>query len=78
MNMKDWPVRIPNEYRQGDFAAIPGCPWVYWITPGVRNLFLSLPNLGTISKPCVGINTNKNVRRPSGANISMHRRIIAA
>jgi hypothetical protein len=50
------------EYRQGDVAAISGNPWVYWITPGVRNLFLSLPNLETISKPCVGINTNENLR----------------
>ena len=54
----------PNlyEYRQGDFAAIPGSPWVYWITPSIRNIFSSLPNLESIAKPCVGINTNDNFR----------------
>jgi N-6 DNA Methylase len=30
------------EYRQGDFAAIPGSPWVYWITPSLRHLFRTL------------------------------------
>ncbi len=51
-----------HSYRQGDFAAILGSPWVYWITPTLRQLFLELPKLGDIAKPCVGINTNDNVR----------------
>ncbi len=50
------------EYRQGDFAAIPGSPWVYWITPGLRRLFLSLRSLESLGKPGVGQNTGDNER----------------
>ncbi len=50
------------EYRQGDFAAIPRSPWVYWIRPGLRELFRVNPNLQSLSKPCTGINTNGNER----------------
>jgi hypothetical protein len=39
------------EYRQGDFAAIPGSPWVYWITPGLRRTFQKLPKLSEIAQP---------------------------
>jgi hypothetical protein len=35
-------------YRQGDFAAIPGSPWVYWITPGLRRLFRENKKLGDL------------------------------
>lgn len=49
-------------YRQGDFAAIPGSPWVYWITPGLRRLFLTLPKLGEISAPRQGLATADNTR----------------
>lgn len=50
------------EYHQGDFAAIPGSPWVYWIMRTLRQLFVELPKLEHYAKPCVGINTNDNVR----------------
>lgn len=50
------------EYRQGDFAAIPRSPWVYWIRPRLRELFRVNPRLQSISKPCTGINTNGNER----------------
>ena len=33
------PDPVVYRYRQGDFDAIPGSPWVYWITPGLRGLF---------------------------------------
>lgn len=49
-------------YRQGDFAAIPGSPWVYWITPGLRRLFLTLPKLNDISTPRQGLATADNAR----------------
>jgi hypothetical protein len=49
-------------YRQGDFAAIPGAPWVYWITPDLRQLFETLPKLGEISQPAVGLQTSDNFR----------------
>lgn len=49
-------------YRQGDFAAIPGSPWVYWITPGVRRLFRELPKLNEIGQPRQGTATSDNFR----------------
>lgn len=50
------------EYRQGDFAAIPGSPWVYWITPGLRSLFTELPELRTLAEPKIGMRTGNNRR----------------
>lgn len=49
-------------YRQGDFDAIPGAPWVYWVTPGLRRLFVELPRLSTLSTVCIGMRTGDNVR----------------
>jgi hypothetical protein len=53
---------IVYRYRQGDFDAIPGSPWVYWITPGLRRLFETLPKLGEIAQPRVGLQTGDNFR----------------
>jgi hypothetical protein len=50
------------EYRQGDFAAIPGSPWVYWITPGLRRLFESLKGLISVAEPRQGLATADNFR----------------
>jgi hypothetical protein len=50
------------EYRQGDFAAIPGNPWVYWITSGLRGLFSELDKLDTVAQPRVGLQTGSNER----------------
>ena len=50
------------EYRQGDFAAISGSPWVYWITPGLRKLFASLSKLMQIATPRQGLATADNGR----------------
>jgi hypothetical protein len=44
-------------YRQGDFDAIPGSPWVYWISPGFRRLFEKLSKLGEIAQPRQGLAT---------------------
>jgi len=30
---------------QGDFATLPGEPWVYWITPQIRSIFRRAPSL---------------------------------
>ena len=49
-------------YRQGDFAAIPGAPWVYWITPSLRRLFQSLPKLSETAPPRQGLATADNFR----------------
>lgn len=48
------------EYRQGDFAAIPGGPWVYWITPGLRRLFRE--KLGDLAGATRGTATSDNFR----------------
>jgi hypothetical protein len=50
------------EYRQGDFAAIPGSPWVYWITPSLRQLFIELPQMKTLAEPKIGMRTGDNYR----------------
>ena len=49
-------------YKQMDFAAIPGNPWVYWISPSIRNLFINLPQLRDIAQPRVGLQTGENFR----------------
>ncbi|MEM2097382.1 MAG: hypothetical protein QXI70_04425, partial [Methanothrix sp.] len=42
--------------------SIPGSPWVYWITPGLRRLFLELPKLGEVAQPRQGLATADNFR----------------
>ncbi|MBW1801658.1 MAG: BREX-1 system adenine-specific DNA-methyltransferase PglX, partial [Deltaproteobacteria bacterium] len=49
-------------YRQADFDAIPGSPWVYWITPGLRALFEDLPSVADVAEPRVGLQTSDNSR----------------
>lgn len=49
-------------YRQDDFVVVPGMPWAYWITPGLRRLFQTLPKLGEIAQPVVGLQTSDNFR----------------
>lgn len=56
------PDPIVFQYRQGAFDAIPGAPWVYWITPAIRNLFTENPRLDSVAKACVGLQTGENVR----------------
>ena len=53
---------IVYRYRQSDFAAIPGSPWVYWITPGLRRLFQTLPKLGEVAQPVAGLRSSDNCR----------------
>jgi hypothetical protein len=48
--------------QQADFNSIPGSPWVYWITPGLRRLFVELPKLGEIAPPKHGMSTGDNSR----------------
>lgn len=54
----------PHVYmcKPSDFAAIPGSPWVYWLTPGLRILFKSLPKLGDMAQPRQGLATADNFR----------------
>jgi hypothetical protein len=56
------PDAVIYRYRQGDFDAIPGMPWVYWITEEIRSLFVSLPKMNDASRPRVGLQTGDNLR----------------
>jgi hypothetical protein len=49
-------------YRQGDFAAIPGSPWVYWITPGLLAIFKLNKNIGDLTDTYCGMTTSDNQR----------------
>jgi hypothetical protein len=49
-------------YKQADFDAVPGKPWVYWMPPDLRKLFLTMPLMGEIAKPRHGMTTGKNQR----------------
>lgn len=49
-------------YRQGDFDAISGSPWVYWITSGLRRVFETFPQLVEIAEPRQGLATADNFR----------------
>jgi hypothetical protein len=53
-----------NVYRlpQRRFDAIPGAPWVYWVSSAIRDQFESLPSLADIDPPKEGINTGDNER----------------
>ena len=62
MTKKHNPVPRVYFYRQGDFDAIPGSPWVYWITPGLRRVFEELPKLEEVAKPVVGLRSSDNTR----------------
>lgn len=50
------------EYRQADFASIATSPWVYWLTAGIRSLFVKLPTLESIAEARVGLQTSDNYR----------------
>jgi len=47
---------------QGRFDAIPGNPWVYWISEDIRRIFETLPSLDQIALPRQGAATSDNFR----------------
>ncbi|MDX2242102.1 MAG: hypothetical protein NW224_15560 [Leptolyngbyaceae cyanobacterium bins.302] len=55
---------VANMYsaKLTDFKAIPGDPWVYWITPSLRQLFEALPKLADVAQPRQGLATADNFR----------------
>ena len=58
-------MKLPSQVyrlRQGDFGAIPGNPWVYWIKPTILDLYKSLPQVGEVLNPVVGCFTCDNNR----------------
>ncbi len=50
------------EYRQRDFADVPGSPWAYRLTPSLRSLFQCLPALRDSADPRQGLATADNFR----------------
>jgi len=49
-------------YRQGDFDAIPGSPWVYWISAEIRSIFTNFELFGKRNKWKRGLTTADNFR----------------
>ena len=49
-------------YRQSDFTDILGSPWVYWIGPGLRKLFKTLPKLSDVAEPRAGMHGGDRFR----------------
>ena len=49
-------------YHQRDFDGIPGEPWVYWITEGIRSLFSRFPALSETAEVRQGLATADNPR----------------
>lgn len=49
-------------YKQVDFDAIPGSPWVYWMSLNLRNVFKSFAKLSEIAQPRQGLATADNFR----------------
>ncbi|OPY85800.1 MAG: hypothetical protein A4E72_01831 [Syntrophus sp. PtaU1.Bin208] len=53
---------IVYRYRQGDFDAIPGSPWVYWISTGIQDVFLKCIPLEKAAPVVFGTKTYDNFR----------------
>jgi len=58
-------ANLPSSvYRlaQKEFEAIPGRPWVYWVSENIRGIFKSMHTLGEYAYPKVGLQTGENKR----------------
>jgi hypothetical protein len=49
-------------YKQKNFDAIPGKPWVYWMPDRFRDLFKRLPRIAEVAEPRQGLATASNTR----------------
>jgi hypothetical protein len=49
-------------YKQKDFDAIPGQPWVYWMPENLRKLFIKLARIREVAEPKQGLATADNTR----------------
>jgi N-6 DNA Methylase len=56
------PDPLVFRYCQGDFGAIPGSPWAYWVTHGIHSWFDHRPDFASFAKPWVGLQTSDNGR----------------
>jgi hypothetical protein len=54
---------VPNYTpRNSDLSHIPGCPLAYWASPAVRSVFCNAPNLASVGRTRVGLQTGENER----------------
>jgi len=44
-----------------DFFIVPGCPFTFWFSKGLRNVFLGRPRLNAFAGPKAGLSTGDNV-----------------
>lgn len=56
------PHPLVFQYAQKVFDGIPGKPWVYWFSRGVRELFLKCRLMRSVSSSSGGMTTSKNER----------------
>jgi hypothetical protein len=56
------PDPVVYGYRQADFDAIPGGPWVYWLTKSIRSHFRDLRKLQDVTRTHCGMTTSDNAR----------------
>ena len=53
-------MKLPNQVyrlRQADFGAIPGSPWVYWVSKNVQQIFSSCQPLLAVAEFKQGLAT---------------------
>jgi len=58
-------IKQPNHVyrlRQADFGAIPGSPWVYWVSKNVQQIFKKFHSLSDVAEPKQGLATADNMR----------------
>ena len=48
------------ETAQDEFRKIPGSPLAYWVSKALREIFYSVPNLGTVAETKQGLATTNN------------------
>jgi hypothetical protein len=56
------PHPLGFRYRQSNFDAIPGKPWVYWMPVKLTKMFNSLDLIENVAKPRQGLATANNAR----------------
>jgi hypothetical protein len=58
-------IKLPNQVyrlRQGEFGAIPGNPWVYWVSKNIHQIFSKYKSLSDFAESKQGLATADNMR----------------
>ena len=61
MTNNDFPKNVYS-LRQGDFDAIPGNPWVYWVQKRILDIFSEYDAIQKRASICIGMRTGDNQR----------------